>query len=505
MLDRPIEVDKQKIETISQIGRSLGTAWVPRPRYTGKRISVDGDIMVADSSLALENALARLIDDAEEMVVLCSFLFASDRLMLALENASFRGVRVYMMLASEARLAQERGEDAFSRRCREDHEEMLRRLGPRVMIRSAAHYHAKTLLIDPNGPNAQGLLLTANLTNEALKRNEELGVRMTPGEVSSVFAELRYAIWERADHQMIGSDFRAVEQLETVEPPSASIALATSPPHCSIRDTALELIEKAEQRIIVSSFGWALDHPIVLALIARAKTGLKVMVLARIRKAAMPALAALAKAGAAVYGFRWLHAKAIWTDSDCAMIMSANLENHGMDDGFELGIRLEGSRAESLRRILEEWAGTAEARLDPAAVIAPDVENVQLWENGDLKEVEIPANLSVDLGSVTMRSLTDPLPERPKLPDKLPLARTLSVRWNVNQPCVDNKAILIDVKGKEVKKAQDDTSPISFPALMREPSGRRVVVISDLAQLDEAESLADICRAKAVVFNRSAT
>lgn len=504
MLDRHISFEAPRIETVSQIGRPLGMAWVPQSQSISKPLFGGDDLLPADASRRLEEALVKMISAAQEMVVLCSFLLASDRLIEALEAAARRGLRVYMMLASEARLGQEREEDDFSKHCRKHHEEMLRRLAPHAMIRSAAHYHAKTVLIDPNLPNAQGWLLTANLTDEALTRNEELGLRLIPEEVHSVFLELRYAIWERAEHRMSSTDFKPARPLGAVEPPPAGLALVTSTPRRSIQDTALELIEGAKGQIIVSSFGWALDHPVTQALIDRAKSGVEVTVLARIRPAVMPALAALAEASAEVYGFKWLHAKAIWTAGDRAMIMTANLERHGMDDGFELGFSLDGKRAESLRNILEGWKGTALARFNLGAKITPEMEKVQLWKDGDLKDLEIVANSSVDLGAVTMRSLIDPLPERPDLPAKLPLARELSVKWRITPPCVATGAIHIDANGKELKKDKGDKKPMTWPALMREPSGRRVVVVSDLVQLDAAKCLAETTRAKSVVMNRNA-
>ena len=275
----------------------------------------------------------------------------------------------------------------------------------------------------------------------------------------------------------------------------------TSPPRRSIQDTALELIKESERRIIVSSFGWALDHPVTQALIARANAGVKVTVLARIRPAAMPALAALAEAGAEVYGFNRLHAKAIWTDRDRAMIMTANIERLGMEEGFELGLSLDGNRTESLRHILEGCPSRRRPWLHLEAKVTQDMEKVKLWKDGDLKDMEIPANLPVDLETVTMRSL-GPLPECPAMPAELPMARKLSVTWRIDPPRVDARAIHIDVNGKEVKKYKGDSSPTTFPALMREPSGRRVVVISDLAQLEAAERLFEAASAKAVVMTR---
>ncbi|MCE8417419.1 phospholipase D-like domain-containing protein [Rhodovulum sulfidophilum] len=501
MMDRDFDFDAHQIKTVSQIGRPLGMAWVSRTRFVSEPDLGSEGLLPADASRRLEDALVKMIGAAQEMVVLCSFLVASDRLTEALETAARRGVRVYMMLASEARLGQEREEDDFSKRCRKDHEQMLRRLAPHAMIRSAAHYHAKTVLIDPKHPNAQGWLLTANITDEALTRNEELGLRLTIEEVRSVFAELRHACWERAEHRMIGTDFKPTKPLEAVEPPSEGLALVTSPTHRSIRETALHLVEQAETRIIVASFGWALDHPVTKALIARAKAGVKITILARIRPAAMPALAALAEVGAEVCGFEWLHAKAIWTDRGRAMIMTANLERRGMDEGFELGVKLEGARASTLRQILDVWEGAAKHRLDPAAAIKPETEAVKRWRNGALSDLQIPKSRPVDLGSVAMCSLLDPIPGCPSPEDELPLAHEVILQWRVVPPRVSANASPVDAEEKTDKK---DKTPETFPALMREVSGRRVVVISDHAQLDAAARIAEERGAKAVVMNRSA-
>lgn len=45
--------------------------------------------------------------------------------------------------------------------------------------------------------------------------------------------------------------------------------------------------------------------------------------------------------------------------------MSANLEPHGLDDGFELGVPLEGKRVEELRTCLAHWVRQARWKLLP--------------------------------------------------------------------------------------------------------------------------------------------
>ena len=61
----------------------------------------------------------------------------------------------------------------------EQHQDMLNRLGGFALFRSAPHFHAKFVLSDPGKRDGAGLLLTANLTKEALERNQELAVELT--------------------------------------------------------------------------------------------------------------------------------------------------------------------------------------------------------------------------------------------------------------------------------------------------------------------------------------
>ncbi|MEN8217622.1 MAG: phospholipase D-like domain-containing protein [Pseudomonadota bacterium] len=130
------------------------------------------------------------IDHAQDTVMLMSFLMADEALEDALMNAAKRGVRVYVLLAAENRLEKEPAADAeFDQKVLAQHKTMLDRLAGQVLVRSAPNFHAKLVLIDTQA----GFLLTANLTKEALQRNEELAVVLTPPEIQSAFTYLRFA------------------------------------------------------------------------------------------------------------------------------------------------------------------------------------------------------------------------------------------------------------------------------------------------------------------------
>src|SRR5690606_22278000 len=112
----------------------------------------------------------------------------------------------------------------------------------------------------------------------------------------------------------------------------------------TLRDATLRLIESAREEMTVACFGWDADHEVIDCLCEKARSGVGVTVLARERPASMSALVKLAEAGATVLGFRWLHAKAIVVDGRSALVMSANLQTQGLDQGFELGVLMHDAR-----------------------------------------------------------------------------------------------------------------------------------------------------------------
>jgi len=121
---------------------------------------------------------------------------------------------VYVMVASEARLGREPSQGEFDQKTHAHHKAMLKTLGKSVLFRTAAHFHAKVVLIDPYTRPA-GVLLTANLTEGALTRNEELAVRLSPTQVEGIAGYLRWAMWQTAEHELLnGKDFKAAKPIK---------------------------------------------------------------------------------------------------------------------------------------------------------------------------------------------------------------------------------------------------------------------------------------------------
>ena len=495
---------KHRRRVVDQRKFRMPPTWVPRQAEPVLQSRIYRTVYVPGRNRELARRICSLLVNAREMVVLSSFLLADREIEDAILAAAGRKVRVYIMLASEARLDVESDDDEFAKAMREQHRKMLARLGGHVLFRSGPHFHAKFVLADPGGAGAGGLLLTANLTKEALERNEELAVELTREETEEAFALARWAFWEHADHELVNPEdrFRSVGPVGSIEHPEpSSKILATTSRSTQLRIEAGRIVEAASSELVVSSFGWSKDHEIVEFLCVRAREGLAVTALARIRASEMPALLALAKSGARVLGFRWLHAKALCADGNAALVMSANLQSEGLDRGFELGVRLDGDRAREVHSRLDRWSRAARWELSASPVLGDVAGEAFVWRKGRLNEIRVQSEYRVDLGDLVAESAdrldAAPHPALPFAGDMPEPAHDIVYEWRVRAPALaaNAKPVLSSFNGK------NGNPVIDGPAAFDEPGGRRVVVIGSEQEMDEAVQLAKDAGAVAIVIS----
>lgn len=481
------------------------------------------EIFASGKKRALAGELVNILNNAEQMVLVCSFLLADKNLEEAIYRAARRGVRIYLMLACETRL-KNTPDDDFGKQCLEQHLKMLKRLGGLVLIRSAPHYHAKLVIADPFEEDRHGLLLTANLTSEALERNEEVAVRLTGNEIEELIPMLRWAIFENAEHEMLdSSNFTSVNPLgEIHHPNNGKHVISTTMKSSSIKERLLQVISDAGNELILSSFGWQEEHLVTDALCSRAKDGLKITVFARIRPASMPALLKLRNAGVRVLGFKWLHAKAVISDHQEAVVMSANLQDHGLENGFEVGIVFNDSRVNDLARCFKAWEESAQWELLVNQKLGDINGDVKLWHVGKLEDITVDKKQIVALDDITADSAED-LDMEAELPEinwqNYP-AHEIVFQWDVKAPVLNTKSEAIyrkekrglpektdsaqvkNKKNKPKKKFEIIKTPYK-PAVFRESTGRTVIAIADETEMAQALSLrAKAFRGAAIVLRK---
>lgn len=496
----------------------LPPAWLRRaPTSDDRDAIVDAGIYRVGPGRRLHGALKHTIETAREVVLIASFLLSDRDLADALVRAAERGVRVYVLTASEARLAKLPSEDnEFDARMIEEHKALLDRLVGRVLLRSAEHFHAKFVVADPSS-SPRGFVTTANLNN-AIRENVELGLELPTKAAQGLAAWFSWAFWTEAERELVEKGrLAAVKEppARPRDPAKAAPIVTTTRSHQQIRDTALHLIQRAKRRIVVASYGLAADHPVVEALIARARAGVEVVVLTRPRPAVRDAVLRLAEAGARIFGHDKLHAKAIHTDVG-AMIMTANLEPHGLDHSFEVGVSLSagsllggGEQAAALGAILDEWIAAFPWQFAIGA--RPRDHRGEVWFAD--KGARDPRANVVELIDITLPSLTaadalsveaTPPPKQFPRPEPLKIAHRVRYTWQVEPPRLPAKAVAEEqIEIRDEKTADGKTRKVEHRTPYNPPVYRlgkqRYVLLRDERDVAPARKLSAELQAIVVV------
>jgi cardiolipin synthase A/B len=450
-------------ETVDLTKEPLGAGWLRRhPTKAEAREVISAGVWRTGPQLRFRQELVTALDAATEIVLLSSFLLADERLADAMLRAAQRGVRVYVLTASEQRIGKVvRDDETFEQRMADQHKKLLERLAGNVRLRSAEHIHAKFLVIDPRSPTgARAWISTANF-NKALEDSIELGVKLDAAGARALAVCFQWAFWCEAERELRGA--RRLIEIRPQQPaaparPADDAVFATLRDGTHLRDRAVALIRGARHEILVASYGIAADHVAVRALIDAAKRGVRVTVLTRPRRAVAAGVAALASAGIAIFAHDKLHAKAIVADGQ-ALVMSANLEAQGLDRGFEIGAILTPTVARGVEETLRDWANAfpwvyrANAtRGDHAGDFCPADAALRdgTMRVTDIHSQRLPSVVAEDalrLGDAPTPALK-PSPERGEMP------RKVSFIWDVLPPSLPKGAAerLQEIEREETDK-----------------------------------------------------
>lgn len=355
---KPLQCEK----IIDLTSKPLGAGWLRRqPTVNDTNEEAEHGVWRTGPKLQFRDELVAALEGASEVALISSFLLADEHLAAAMLAAANRGVRVYVLTASEQRIGKVvHEEDVFEQRMADQHKKLLDSLAGKVLLRSAEHIHAKFLVVDPQSDtHASAWLSTANF-NKALENSVELGVKLDAKGARALAACFNWAFWCEAESELreagrlmsIKAGFPATPQRPSDEEVFATLKVGTE-----LREKLVAMIRNASREILVASYGIEASHLVVRSLIDAAKRGVRITFITRPRPAVAAGVAALAAAGIETFGHDKLHAKALVVDGQ-AIIMSANIEAHGLDSGFEVGAILAPDAAREVEATLREWTTT---------------------------------------------------------------------------------------------------------------------------------------------------
>ncbi len=431
-------------------------------------------------------AMASGIERAREVVLVASFLLTDATLARAMTSAAARGVRVYVLTASDDIIAKADLDDTRV----DEHKRLLASLVNRALVRSAEHLHAKFVVVDPFivGPyRPRAFLSTANF-NRALTDGVELGVEFDGERAAALGGAFVRAFWNESTHEL-----REANRLSPVAPPPGqpvvpdhATVLTTTKSSNGLRAAVVEMIRGARERLVVASFGLDPQHPAVVELRAAAARGVEVTVLTRPRPAVGAAARFLREGGVLVRAHDKLHAKAVVADGD-ALVMTANFESHGLDDGFEVGVRLDGPAASSVATVLTEWAATFpwEFRVHPLR--GELVGEVWLADRGardpratvvEHERVGLPAVVARD--ALALEDASRPELRSTNSVDRF--AHHVTYAWQVEPPSLP--------RGAKEQVRRGEGSSLADEVPVYEHDGRTYVKLRDLSEIELARRVA---------------
>nr|MDO8117039.1 phospholipase D-like domain-containing protein [Candidatus Sigynarchaeota archaeon] len=361
-----------------------------------------GDFLVPGRANVLVTALKELVSNAREIICISSFLFQQSELIAALKMKASEGVRVYILSSLDKNIDYIPEEDANSRaRISEENRTLLMELA-RFSLTRTALFHAKFLIVDPRS-NPQGILSTANFTIDAITKNAELAIKLTPDQVRALFDLFNKGFWDIAQKELRKNPKSQQTTLDDLKNEADRLALQehesilwTVGSGSTLKKKLLDLLQNPDE-VIISTYNIKEDTDITRRIVGLSKKHVKITLFIRERRIAVPTIRSvletiLLNPNARILGHPFLHAKFVITrvkDHWNGILMSANIEEKGLDEGFEAGIFLSPTQINNLLSIYRSWESGFPMVLERPAKSSEIKGKVSFVENDDYKTIWI--------------------------------------------------------------------------------------------------------------------
>ncbi len=326
----------------------------------------------------LEQLFGPQLAAAQETAIISSFLLSRETLIDAAEVAHGRGARTYW-LTCDTRLAQMFDDSTSPQRIKQDMA-LYQEFG--VLVEAAVvrigSFHAKFLLVDPTTPNRKGWLTSANLVSAACDQNVEFVTELTGREIALLYQVTRYAFWHEANTEvMADGSLKSVPcpVQFPLSPNDSELLWTVGKKAHSLRESAFEIVDAAKSSLTLCGYTWQQNHALLAKVAKKAREGVAVRIFVRetneAKRHPTKVLNTLLEAGAKIYSVPGLHAKFLLNETD-GLMGTANFAAKGLDEGFEIGLRLRDERLEQARAALSWLQNAATEEIAIAAAIGPD-------------------------------------------------------------------------------------------------------------------------------------
>ncbi len=334
-----------------------------------KNTQLSDDIWLSGQDRKLLIQLINSIKKARNIICLSTFIFSSKEIKDELIEASKRGVRVYMITASNKHLKSlPEDDDNFNKHMYVEMSELFNELQGIVKIRTSENFHTKFLLIDPGRDEiSEGYLLTSNFDTKGLigrdikgiyHVNQEIGIFLNKREVEDLFKQFCLGFWELSKEESKVDGFYPLNS-NIQQNFTFNNLLLNSPNHKSLKNEIINIISSTRGKIFISTYGITDDNEIYnLILNELVEKKREVFILTRPRVTKMESLIKLSQNGAKIYGHYDIHAKLVIVENinnPQGIVMTANIDNISFENSFETGKILDPVQARTLLNVIYTW------------------------------------------------------------------------------------------------------------------------------------------------------
>ncbi|MEM7184302.1 MAG: phosphatidylserine/phosphatidylglycerophosphate/cardiolipin synthase family protein, partial [Spirochaetota bacterium] len=427
--------------------------WIPSKKNDPKNIFVGDDftnlIPVDKEQILLKNIIDS-IRAAEETIFIASFLFSHKEITSSLKEAAKRGVRVYLLTASENKLNTSPEEGDFEKRTLEEHKTFLNEMAKLILIRSAENFHFKLLLIDVKKKSRQGFLFTNNITEKALLENPEIGLELSSQSTIELANFFSWCFWEKATHeQSLQKSHRAVKTPGKLSYIPSKTNLIFSGKDIFEKDRILpslmKMIQSAKQTIEIASFSFGDENSQLTKLLCeKAKDNVSIHVYGReSRFKQYDYFQFLQQKQIKIFGIPLLHFKLVLIDKNKGILMTANLDDRSLTNSYEIGKILNLEEVFAARQILEAYKKRYHFeyfdKLTGKDLIEKDlpVDSINFYpSSGKKREVTInKAQIQIsDKRKISCLTELLHLQEDTSKVNSLPLCKSISYKWEIELP-----------------------------------------------------------------------
>lgn len=366
---------------------SRNMIWVKRSNRKNQPLEemIMENVLLPGKNKILLKKVISIINGAEEVLCIASFLIKEQVVKDAILEATKRGVRVYILTVAEndaLKDADEENEDSGSVKA---HIEFVKALNGKALVRTGQNFHAKYILADPNDIHkANGLLFTGNLTG-SLILSADIALILNPEQIHGLYHQFLIGFWKMATGELTDDGYNPLPQskdspveIQAYEA-TRSVDFNAGDYYSGIGKRLISFIQETDGHITAFAWNFDFSNYVVYELCKAVNNGdrsldmvvnvpryvneIKLNNKNRESSFDPTALERLFKKKAKIYGYNRFHAKGLISSQNGrtrAIVMTANYDVHSIEHGFNSLIEVDANQAVKIKEVVDHWKTKAE-------------------------------------------------------------------------------------------------------------------------------------------------